>query len=418
MRVLYFHQHFVTPRGSGGIRSYEFAQRLLARGHQVTMVCGSYVHSGVDLEGGSWKRVRRGFIDGIEVIEQRLPYSNYFGYLKRSVVFLLYALGSIGEVVFREYDLVFATSTPLTAGIPGIIAKSVRGKPFVFEVRDLWPELPQAMGVIRNSLLLFMLKVLEQLSYDVADAGIGLSPGIAERMRKKTYGRKIIRMIPNACDLEMFRPAEENAGEEAVEGVAPGDFLAVFTGTHGIANGLGAVLDAAAVLKVRKKRAIKILFIGDGGRKQGLQARAIKEDLDNCLFLDWVPKRQLAGVVRRAGVGLMVLANVPAFYYGTSPNKFFDFISAGLPVLNNYPGWLADLIGEHRCGIAVAPDNPRAFADALEYLAEHPEERREMGRNARRLAEEEFSREIMAERFVDLLEMVYWAHQRGDQLTL
>ena len=418
MRVLYFHQHFVTPRGSGGTRSYELSQRLLARGHRVTMVSGSYSGAGMgdEVKGKGW--ISEGWIDGIEILELGLPYSNFDSLGKRALSFIRYALASVGIAMVRRYDVVFATSTPLTAGIPGIAARCLRHKPFVFEVRDLWPELPEALGVIRNPLLLFTLKVLEQLSYDSADAVIGLSPGIAERLRERTGGQKEIRMIPNACDLELFRPAQENAGDESVEGVAPGDFLAVYTGTHGIANGLEAILDAAAVLKVREKGAIKILFIGDGGRKQGLQARAIKEDLDNCLFLDWVPKRQLAGVVRRADVGLMVLANVPAFYYGTSPNKFFDFISAGLPVLNNYPGWLADLIGEHRCGIAVAPDNPRAFADALEYLAEHPEERREMGRNARRLAEEKFSREIMAERFVDLLEMVYRAHQRGDQLTL
>ena len=418
LRVLYIHQHFVTPRGSGGTRSYELSQRLLARGHCVTMVSGSYAGSGMGDEVEGKGRTRRGWVDGIEVVELGLPYSNYDGFGKRAFTFISYALASVGIALLRGYDIIFATSTPLTAGISGIAARCLRHKPFVFEVRDLWPELPEAMGVIRNPLILIALKLLEQLSYNSADAGVGLSPGIVRKIREKTRGRKVIRMIPNACDLELFRPAEENTVEEAVEGVGPEDFLAVFTGTHGIANGLEAVLDAAAVLKVRKKRAIKILFIGDGRRKPGLQARAVREDLDNCLFLDWVPKRRLAGVVRRADVGLMVLANVPAFYYGTSPNKFFDFISAGLPVLNNYPGWLADLIAEHRCGIAVAPDNPRAFADALEYLAEHPEERREMGRNARRLAEEKFSRETMAERFVDLLEMVYRAHQRGDQLTL
>ena len=413
MRILYFHQHFVTPRGSGGIRSYEFAQRLLARGHQVTMVCGSYVHSGVDLEGGSWKRVRRGFIDGIEVIEQRLPYSNYFGYLKRSVVFLLYALGSIGEVVFREYDLVFATSTPLTAGIPGIAAKWIRGKPFVFEVRDLWPDLPLAMGVIRSPLVFGALKLLEHLSYSAADAGVGLSPGMVDKMKERMAFRKRILMISNACDLELFRPLH-GSGPASESEIGSG-FKAIFTGTHGTANELGAVLDAATVLKARLRGDIRILFVGDGSQKPGLVKRAKREGLDNCTFLDPMPKEALAKYMQQVHVGLMVLKNVPAFYYGTSPNKFFDFLASGIPVLNNYPGWLAEMIKEHRCGIAVPPEAPEAFADALEHLADHLEERSAMGRNARALAEAKFSRSELAAQFSELLEAVYEQYISGNR---
>lgn len=103
-------------------------------------------------------------------------------------------------------------------------------------------------------------------------------------------------------------------------------------------------------------------------------------------------------------MGLMILANVPAFYYGTSPNKFFDYIASGLPVLNNYPGWLAGMIDEYKCGLAVPPSDPQAFADALEYMADHREELVEMGKNARILAEQEFSRSLLADRFVEYLE--------------
>ena len=105
-------------------------------------------------------------------------------------------------------------------------------------------------------------------------------------------------------------------------------------------------------------------------------------------------------------MGMMILANVPAFYYGTSPNKFFDYIAAGLPVLNNYPGWLADMIDENKCGVVVPPENPEAFADVLEYLADHPEEMSEMGRNAHALAKQSFDRRKLADEFVDWLEAV------------
>jgi len=183
--------------------------------------------------------------------------------------------------------------------------------------------------------------------------------------------------------------------------------VAVFTGAHGMANGLDAVLDAAHVLLRRGRRDIVLAFIGDGKLKPRLVARAEKEGLTNCLFLDPMPKNKLNQVVSCCDVGMMILDDVPAFYYGTSPNKFFDYISSGLPVLNNYPGWLAELIGEHRCGIAVPPRNPEAFADALCELADNPDLRREYGRNARLLAEQMFSRDRLANQFVDWLEKVH-----------
>jgi len=179
--------------------------------------------------------------------------------------------------------------------------------------------------------------------------------------------------------------------------------VAVFTGAHGRANGLDAVLDAAAELRARHREDIRLLFIGDGALKPALVARAREEHLSNCLFLDPLPKVELSRLMSRADVGLMILANVPAFYYGTSPNKFFDYIASGLPVLNNYPGWLADLIAVHRCGLAVAPENPAAFADALMNLADNPHPRPVMGANPRPLARQEFDRPLLADRFVDWL---------------
>jgi glycosyltransferase involved in cell wall biosynthesis len=162
----------------------------------------------------------------------------------------------------------------------------------------------------------------------------------------------------------------------------------------------------ASELKQRGRNDIKIAFIGNGRVKPDLVKRADKDGLDNCLFFDPVPKTVLNKIVSSADIGLMVLKNVPAFYYGTSPNKFFDYIASGLPVVNNYPGWLSDMINENNCGLVVAPDNAEAFADALIYLADHPEERHTMGDNSRILAEKQFSREDLSDNFVEFLEKV------------
>jgi len=408
MRVLYFHQYFCTPEGNTGIRSYEMAKHLVQNGHNVTMVFAESPRLRSPLVGEPFRNgMRRGTYSGIDLIEFDLRYSNKMSILRRSLVFLEYSYRSV-NLAFREnYDLIFATSTPITAGIPGILMKSFgKRKPFIFEVRDLWPELPREMGVVKNKLLLWAMGVLEYLSYNKADACIALSPGIQIGIKKRLKREKPVYMVPNGCDLEMFKPGFHT--KTIFPACSDNDFIAVFIGAHGIANGLGAALSAACALKKNvDANDIKIVLIGDGKLKQNLIERAIKENLDNVVFIDPVPKKELLKYLWAADVGLMLLANVPAFYYGTSPNKFFDYISTGLPVLNNYPGWLGGMINDNNLGVVIKPDDAEAFASALISLSKDKDSLKNMGRNARRFAETNFNREKLAENFQAALLSVF-----------
>lgn len=403
MRILYFHQHFTLPSLGGGTRSYEFSKKLKADGHEVTMVCGEY--KDLNLPWDASRKLRRGVIDGIDVIQIPVKYSNNLSIFQRSIAFLKFAYTGIRIALSEDYDLLFATSTPLTAGIPGIFAKWFRRKPFqfVFEVRDLWPELPKALGM-KNPFLLWGMSVLEKTTYRKSDACIGLSPGICEGIRRRAPEDHPVKLIPNGSDLNLFQRDPEDL--YSIPGVTEEDTVAVFTGSHGIANGLDSVLDMAKELQERKADHVKIVLVGDGKMKPHLLERKKEEKIDHCIFLEPVSKFELNRLMNRADIGLMVLKNVPAFYYGTSPNKFFDYISASLPIVNNYPGWLADLIRENHCGLAVEPDDPVAFADAVLALADDPEGRAEMGRNGRKLAEKEFARDLLADRLVEFLEEV------------
>lgn len=401
MKILYFHQHFSTPQGSTGTRSYEKAKKLIERGHQVTMICGTYqmANSGLDENKPG---VSRGFVDGIDVIEFPLPYSNIDSFLKRTSTFLKFSIRS-SILVFKEpFDLLFATSTPLTAGIPGILMKLFRSEKFVFEVRDLWPELPREMNVISNPFLLKGMDVLEWSSYKAADGCIALSPGIKEGIERRSKNIPI-EMIPNGCDLKLFNP--ESIAKSEIPGVEEDDFVALFTGAHGIANGLDAAIDAAVELKKRGEQHVKLVFMGDGKEKIRLMKRADDESLNNCIFINPVPKTELPGYFKRADVGLMLLQNIPSFYYGTSPNKFFDYLAAGLPVLNNYQGWVADLITQNECGIVVQPESPKAFADGI-LMLKNRLDRKQLGINARKLAEKQFDRNSLSDQFVDFLEYI------------
>lgn len=401
MKLLYIHQHFATPNGAAGVRSYQMARRMVARGHRVTMLCGRGSDGQTGLEGPFVRGLRRGKVEGIDVIEVDLAYSNRDSFIRRTKTFLSFMMRTSWIVLTEPFDLVLATTTPLTVGLPGILVRWLRRKPFVFEVRDLWPELPRAMGVIRNPLVLWAMGVLEWASYRSAHRLIGLSPGIVAGIERRGVAPDAIAMIPNGCDLDIFA-APVDPRQPA--GVSEDQFLAVFAGAHGLANGLDAVLDAASALKSAGRDDIRIALVGNGMCKDALKNRAAAEELDNVLFFDPVRKTELVGLFRRADVGLQVLADIPSFYFGTSPNKFFDYIAAGLPVINNYPGWLAGMIEQAQCGIAVPPRDPQAFAAAMIRLADDRAATRTMGARARALAERDFARDRLGEEWARWVE--------------
>lgn len=367
------------------------------------MVCGSYSQGATGLTGSFHNGCRRGSVDGIDVVEFDLRYANEDSFVRRTGVFIKFAMASIGLAFREKYDLAFATTTPLTAGIPGIFARWLRGKPFVFEVRDLWPELPKAMGVITNPLVLGAMSVLEWVSYRSATRCIGLSPGIADGIARRGVPRSRISMIPNGCDVDLFasaRSVEETSFRQA-NNISDGELLAVYCGTHGLANGLDAVIDAGIELRNRGRADIVLALIGKGHEKARLMERAKAENLRNVRFFDPISKTRLTSVLGEADVGLQILRNIPEFAYGTSPNKFFDYLSVGLPVLNNYPGWLADMIREHDLGFAIEPDSPAAFANALEQAADQRAKLREMGACAQAVAQGALNRAHLSAQWVD-----------------
>ncbi len=404
MNILYYHQHFSTYDGATGTRSYAFAKALLSKGHNVTMICGSNWVSNTGLKNEFTNGKREGEVEGINIIEFQLSYSNSDNFFKRSITFFKYAFRGARIFFKKDFDIVFASSTPLTAGIPGIVFKILKKKTFIFEIRDLWPQLPKEMGVIKNPVLLKAMDLLETISYKYADACIGLSPGIVSGIKKKCPNKRV-DLIPNGCDISIVNNIKEFNNTNK--------FIAAFTGAHGYANGLDAVLDVAKFLLEKNEMDIEFHFIGDGVLKPKLLKRAEIEGLENCKFIDPIPKIELFQyLLTNVHVGLMILKNVPAFYYGTSPNKFFDYISLGLPVINNYPGWLADIILQHKCGIPVKPNNIIDFTNALLKLKENISLRKKMGGNSFSLAKEKFDRKILSNRFVKFIE----SFEKNDEL--
>ena len=398
MKILYIVQHFNIPSGSAGIRPYKMAKSLLAHGHEVTIVCGSYDGAQTGLNGEFTQGKRIGFFEGIQIIEFDIKYSNKLSFLKRTGVFFLYVWKTVSLALFSKYDVLVASTTPLTVGIPGIFARCIRGKKFVFEVRDLWPELPKAMGVIKNPAILWLMGVLEFLCYHSANKLIGLSDGIVKGIAKRGIKSNKIANIPNGCDLDIFKT---DHGRMEIEGIQDNDFLCLYSGTHGIANGLNILIDVATELTKRGNNTVKFVLVGDGKLKPDLIAKTNEKQLKNIIFLDPLNKADLSRLMNTCNIGMQLLANIPAFYYGTSPNKFFDYISVGLPILNNYPGWISELITQYNCGITVSPDDPDAFADSLIKLENEKYKLPEMSLNASNLAKNEFDRTNLSNKWVN-----------------
>ena len=260
-------------------------------------------------------------------------------------------------------------------------------------------------------MIIFFLKILERVAYLSADKCIGLAPGICSDIQNKGISSKKISMIPNASDNEVFRPL--NLKFEKRPDLLPvigktldkNSFIAAFTGAHGIANGLDSLIEVALELKRRKRKDINIIFIGEGKCKCKLEKLVKDKNLDNCFFLPSISKLRLAELLRKSvHVGLMVLKNLPGFYNGTSPNKFFDYIACGLPIINNYPGWISNKIKKKNIGISVSPYDYSGFAEALIYLADNKLSYENKSVNARKLAITDYSSKKLATSVRELVE--------------
>ena len=396
MKILYVQQHFATGRGEAGVRGYNLVRTLADRGHDVTVVCGhNWRDQSLQTDGARWVSERE--IEGFRVVQIGVFYSNHQSFIKRLWSFFLFGFLACWQVMRRDADLIFASSTPLTVSIPALFGRIFKVTPYVFEVRDLWPDLPIEMGIIRNPLVKRVLYLWEWVAYRFAWKLVALAPGIKDVIAQRAnIDPAHIAMIPNGSDTENLRPLGRATRTHLP--IGENVFALGYTGTHGVANGLDAVLDAAAVLKRRGVKEIAFVLIGDGREKSRLMQRADAEELDQVCFVGLFNKAQYNQVLAELDVGMQILSNVPSFYYGTSPNKFFDYLAVGKPVLVNYPGWMSDLVTHHDCGVAVPADDAEAFADAVEKLSTERDRCSRMGWAGRALAESQFSQQkILAE---------------------
>ena len=401
MNILYIHQYFATPKGKTGTRSYEFARRWVAAGHKVTMLTSITQLTPDDLKNAQGRFVKRFTIEGIDVRAIVIGYSQQMGFTKRVLAFLGFMIVAVFYVVCKKgYDIVYATSTPLTIGVPALCAKWLRRKKFVFEVRDQWPQVPIEMGIIKNKLLIRLLLWLEKTLYKNAAAIGALSPGMATGI-KNVLGniKKSIAVIPNSCDVDTFSPDIDGSIVRKERGWG-NKFVLLHTGAMGKANGLDFLIEAAQKLKDDKD--IHFVIIGDGSEKQRLVETVEKLKLGNIEFLGAISKKDLPEYIAAADVSLVIFANYPILEHN-SANKFFDSLAAGRPVLLNYSGWQRDILLKNEAGYGCKLCDLDEFVKNILYLDDNRDLLPGLGNNARKLALEQFDRDKLANEVLEVI---------------
>ena len=392
MRITYIHQHYRHPNMPGGTRSHEFASHLARSGHHVTVIT-------------SWQEklppaASHDTVAGYDVRWIHIPYSNTMGYLRRMVSFLQFLLAACWHASRTPADLVFATSTPLTVVIPGAVGAWVRRVPWVLEIRDLWPEVPIAIGAIRNPLAKWLARRLARFGYSSSTRIVTLSPGMRDGAIRAGCSPNKVSVIPNLSNLATF--GDGNSTGEWFLNQYPalrGRQVVMYAGTIGLVNGVGYLVEIAAEAKSRGS-AVAFCILGEGRELHQLrQFAASLGILDSNLFIcPPVTKAQMPDALAAAHLCTSLVIDLPAMW-DNSANKFFDALAAGRPIAINHEGWQADLIRSTGVGLVLpADDAPRAWRIIDRFLSDDEEVIR-AGQRARTLALERFDAKRLAADF-------------------
>lgn len=307
----------------------------------------------------------------------------------------------------KDVDLVIATSTPLTVAVPALFQKWLKNTPFIFEVRDLWPEVPVQMGAIKNRCIIGLLSWLEKTTYRSAEHVVALSPGMREGVLKYIPAERT-SMIPNMAKIDQFWLRDKDVALEQELGLKEHSFRGIYFGQMGLSNAIPEVIEAAQHC-LKQSEDVEFLFLGHGRMKKEIEA-AFKGESRVHVF-ERVPMERMSAILNLCDVSLVTFADLPILSTN-SPNKLFDSLSAGKPVIVNSAGWTKEMVEEHQCGLFADPRKPGSMAECILKLKEGRELCEQLGRNARSLAETKYDKSILCEQFCEVVNGVFEAERQ------
>lgn len=398
MHILLIHQAFAAIDEPGGTRHHEMARALVQLGHQVTIIASPISY----LTGKTTNEQKKIIHEkGITIYRTYTYPALHRSFFHRLISFFSFMVSSFLRAVrVRRVDVVWGTSPPIFQGMTAWLVARLKGVPFVFEVRDLWPAFAIAVGVLNNSVIIRLSQWLEKFLYRHADSVVVNSPGYSEHVRQR--GARQVILVPNGVDVSMF-PLEGNGDAFRSAHHLEGKFLVFYTGAHGMSNDLALLLESAQIL--RSTKAIHFVFIGDGKEKTALMQLAQQKELQNVSFLPPVEKKEMGRVMQAADCCVAILKPIE-MYKTTYPNKVFDYMAAAKAIVLVIDGVIRQVVEQAQCGIFAQPGDPTAVADAIRTLYHDPMRCNTMGLNGRVYVESHFSRQETARQLMDVFQKV------------
>ncbi|MBE0408612.1 MAG: glycosyltransferase family 4 protein [Anaerolineales bacterium] len=404
MHILLIHQSFTALDEPGGTRHHEMARHLAAKGHRITVIA-----SQVSYLTGSTKPENIGALQRNSIVERnhlgQIDIHRVYTYpaLHRSFAHRLFAFFSFMIMSFwaglkvNNVDVVWGTSPPIFQGITAWALGKLKRAAFLFEVRDLWPSFAVGIGVLKQPSLIYASEWLERFLYRRANLVIVNSPGFIEHVRLK--GARQVELVPNGSDISMFDPQDDGSLFRKKFDLED-KFVVLYAGAHGISNDLEVVLEAAHLLQSCPE--VVIVFLGDGKEKSSLMSKATKMGLENVKFLPPIPKNEMPGALAAADTCLAILKPIPQ-YTTVYPNKVFDYMAAGRPVILAIAGVICQVVEGAEAGITIPPGNAKALAESINTLANNRELGYEMGKRGRAAVKAHFDRPLLARKLEKIL---------------
>ncbi len=400
MHVLFIHQAFALPSEPGGTRHYELMKRCAKEGHEF-----SIVRSNLNYKTGRKTKAQElgeeKEFENLRIIKAFTPSFIHQSFFWRLVAYLVFMFSSLSNTFrVRSVDVVMGTSPPIFQAITAWISSILHRSPFLLEIRDLWPDFPVELGVLQNPIIIGLGRFLERFLYRRADHIIVNSPAYKDSITKKGIAADKISVVPNGVDVNMFDPNDK--GEEIQQSLKLADkFIVTYAGALGEANDIPTIIRAAEHLKDHSE--IHFLLVGDGKKRGDIESLVKKFELENVTLYGSVPKNEIPKLLAASDALVATLKNVKSFRK-VYPNKIFDYMAAGRPIVSSIDGVIREVVEDSDGGIFVPPGKSAQLAEVIKELYNDPERRFEMGRSAREHVEENFHRDIQADQLTKVIE--------------
>ena len=405
MHILLVHQVFLSANDSGGTRHYEFARHCIDAGHRFSVVASDVNY----LTGKPIDAPQDQAVDAIRIVRAHMPAAIHRSFWHRVVAFITFMFSSARAALrIKGVDLVMGTSPPLFQAVSAWFVSAIKRKPLLLEIRDLWPDFAIDMGVLKNPVLIWVARRLERFLYHRAAHILVNSPAYRDYLLDRhSMADTKITVIPNGVDPTMFNPAETGQAVRQEFGLE-GKFLVVYAGAIGPANDIATLVRAAE--RLQDAPDVHLLLFGDGKDRARVEQLAAKRKLTNITFGGLRPKSQMKQVLGAADVCVATLLSIPMFTT-TYPNKIFDYMAAGRPIVCGIDGVIRKVVEDADAGVFAQPGDDEAIAGAIRRLRADPEKAAAMGRRGRDYVSEHFNRAEHALQFRELAERVAGARR-------